>query len=243
MHKEKVMRGNVTYGDVVHMHLWYVTAERYEPDLVCQALRTQVDGNGDAVNEYWREVEGPVTLLTEEQRRVDPSGLAVGVVDTRTRLVVRRHDDPEGNGSPVGFEPLVIDPTGEDTRGLGDYRTLRFVRRVDTVDRESDDTREVRREARRRRDQLNSARALLQSFVDERIERTELDTRYVRLPDAHAAYLTWCNERHVRPEHRLEYHDFTEEVARLGYLVSHTPRTLAEGRHEYVIERAYLLDR
>lgn len=231
-----------TYGDAVHTHLWFVTGERHEPDLVCQVLRTQVDGNNDVVNTHWQDIQGLIMLITEEQRRVDPSGLAVGVVDTRTRLVVRRYEDPEGNGSAVGFEPLVVDLTGEGgIDGVGDYRTLRFVRREDAEANRSD-VQEVRRTGRATDIAREAKRLMLEMFTDERLERTELDS-IVRLPVAHASYLDWCSERHVRPASRFEFHEFTHELARAGYRTSDKPRALDGGRYEYVIEHVRLLDR
>lgn len=239
MHEEKIMRGNVTYGDVVHMHLWYVTTERHEPDLVCQVLRTQVDGNDDVANEHWQDIEGLVTLVTEEQRRIDSSGLVVGVVDTRTRLVVRRYEDPEGNGSPVGFEPLVLDPMSDNVGGLGDYRTLRFVRRAD-ADADQHDAQEVRRANRATMIRQDAAKNLLERFVAEQFERTTLENQYVRPAHAHSRYISWCNERHVRPVYRLEYHEFVDALTDLGWPLSGAPR-MFDGRHEYVIEHARLL--
>lgn len=234
------MHGNTTYGDVILKHLWYVTAERHEPDLVCQVLHTQVDGNDDVVNEHWQDVEGIVTLITEEQRRVDEGGLAVGVVDTRTRLVVRRHEDPEGNGSPVGFEPLVIDPTGEGTGGLGEYRTLRFVRRVD-ADVERHAAQEARRAERIEKIRHDAAQIMLEMFVAEHLERTVVESEYVRLPDAYDEYITWCDARHTRHAYRFEFHEFVRTLPDVGWAPSDTPRVIGD-RHEYVIERAHLLN-
>lgn len=228
MHEEKIMRGNVTYGDVVHVHLWYVTAERHEPDLVCQVLRTQVDGNDDVVNTHWQDIEGIVTLITEEQRRVDPSGLAVGVVDTRTRLVVRRTADPEGNGSPVGFEPLVVDPTGEDIGGIGDYRTLRFVRR--------EDARDASREEVENTGSL-TAYGLLRDFTLERLQTTTVKTKYVRLPVAFNAYTSWCDERSILPRHQFTYPEFVSALGQMWGAVSDAPVRLPSGTYEYVLEQ------
>lgn len=234
------MHGNLTHGDVVLSHLWYVTAERYEPDLVCQVLHTQVDGNNDVVNAHWQDIEGLITLITEEQRRVDPSGIAIGVVDTRTRLVVRRYDDPEGNGSPVGFEPLVVDPTGEGIGGIGDYRTIRFVRRVD-ADTDRHDAQEARRVKRAADIRHDAAKILLEMFAAEQLERTMLENQYVRTVHAHDRYISWCNERHVRPAHRFEYHEFVAALNDLDWpSLSDAPRVF-DGRHEYVIEHARLL--
>lgn len=228
MHEEKIMRGNVTYGDVVHMHLWYVTAERHEPDLVCQVLRTQVDGNDDVVNEHWQDIEGLVTLVTEEQRRIDSSGLAVGVVDTRTRLVVRRYEDPEGNGSPVGFEPLVLDPMSDNVGGLGDYRTLRFVRRADA--------RSASREEVENTGNL-TAYGLLRDFTAERLQTTTVETKHVRLPVVFNAYTSWCDERSIPSRHRFIYPEFVSALDEMWGAISDAPVRLPSGAYEYVLEQ------
>lgn len=86
---------------------WFIVNETHAPDLVCQRAVRRTDGPQDVIG--WEEAPGPVMIITEHRYRLDASGLVSGLVDTRTRLVVREAGDPVGNGSEYGITPLVVD--------------------------------------------------------------------------------------------------------------------------------------
>lgn len=92
---------------MTYIEEWFIVSETHAPDLVCRRTVRRTDGPQDVIGS--EEVPGPVMIITEHEYRLDASGLVIGLVDTRTRLVVRSMADVSGNGSEYGITPLVVE--------------------------------------------------------------------------------------------------------------------------------------
>lgn len=220
--------------------LWYVVAEHHEPHLVAHyAHTTGVEFNPETNRREevieWRSVDGPVFTITEHKYRTDAAGFIHGLVDSRTRLVMRAHDNDLGNGHPFAFEPFAVENPAEHDDVLG-YGRLRFV--TQPPESPAGVTESSAERARGRHVQQQ----LLGIFTDERFMRTKWDTTYVRLPVAYDAYLAWCGERSIAVHHIVEYNVFTVSLPGLGYPVSANPREVEPHVYEYVIERCTLAE-
>lgn len=217
---------------------WFVVGERHEPNLVAQLLRTQVDGNDDVVNQHWQTVPGIVSIITEHKYRVDSTGLVIGQVDVRTRLVVRAFRETDGNGHPLSIEPFTVQDDPQEG-SVSEYADLRFVTRDSDSDTPSTqvpsaETREVARE-------MSMARAhLIELFTGECLARSTFDSHAVRLTVVYDVYHHWCSDRRVPDEYRLTFIDFINHLTMLGYPRSESPRRVLPEGLEYVIERCTL---
>lgn len=183
---------------MTHTEDWFIVNETHAPDLVCQRRLAQVDGNGDEVRTYWQEVVGPVMIITEHRYRLDSSGLVIGLLDTRTRLVVRSVADVSGNGSEYGITPSVVEDdeqykqfvfTARDDRASGVTELVRPGSMYDTAARgehrpQHDGPERTGREARLAHDTLADLRRACAQVFKILDEITTLRDETVQIRDA-----------------------------------------------------------